>query len=473
MELDYGDFVVSQVFKPRPYQSVITVHELDQPRVAVWASMGMGKSVSTLNAIDLRFVAGEDHPVLVVAPLRVARSVWTREAAKWRHLSHITVSEIVGDQTQRLRALAKNASVYTINFDNIQWLVKHFGTKWPFRTIVCDESGRLGGFRLRHSAQQARALGAIAHKGFVKYWINLTGTPAPNGLAGLWGQTWFLDQGERLGRTYESFCLRWFERSFDGFSWVPRPNAAEQIHEKLKDICLSINPADYFDLQQPIVTNVYVDLPDKAMQHYRDMEKKMYTEIGDNPIEAFNAASRTMKCLQLAGGASYTEDDDGSDTRPWVETHTEKLQALKEIIAKAAGMPVLVSYLFKSDLARLLKAFPKGRQLKSLQDEDDWNAGKIPVAFGHPRSIGHGVNLQDGGNILVFFSHWWDLEQRMQMLERIGPMRQLQSGYNRPVFVYDILARATIDELVIKRVETKRSVQDLLLEACNRFRRAA
>jgi SNF2 family DNA or RNA helicase len=192
-------------------------------------------------------------------------------------------------------------------------------------------------------------------------------------------------------------------------------------------------------------------------------------QIGEHDIEAFNAASRTMKCLQLCNGAVYTQSDSGADVAPWVDVHDEKLQALEDIIEEAAGMPVLVAYQFKSDLARLLKAFPRGRFLDAdPQTEADWNAGKIPVLFAHPKSAGHGLNLQDGGNIIAFFGHWWDLELRQQIIERIGSVRQVQSGHDRPVFIYDIVAADTIDEIVIARHETKREVQDLLLEAMKR-----
>lgn len=195
----------------------------------------------------------------------------------------------------------------------------------------------------------------------------------------------------------------------------------------------------------------------------------MFMEIDDSPIEAMNAASKTMKCLQLANGTVYKQEDDGRDTAPWHEVHDLKLQALEEIVEEAAGMPVLVAYHFKSDLARLQRAFPRGRQLDhNPQTIRDWNAGKIPVMFAHPASAGHGLNLQDGGNILAIFGHWWNLEEYMQIVERIGPVRQLQAGHRRPVFIYPIIARDTIDEDVVERRETKRAVQDILLDAMKR-----
>jgi SNF2 family DNA or RNA helicase len=451
-------------FTPRPYQSLMIEHIVSRPRCALWAGMGLGKTVATLTALDCLYLAGmEEKPTLVLAPLRVARSVWPEEAKKWDGLRHIEVQPILGSAVERadaLRTLKKgNKSVYTMNYDNIPWLMNAF-KEWPFGTVVADESTRLKNFRLRQGGKRTQFLAKIAHKHTCR-WVNLTGTPAPNGLADLWGQTWFIDGGHRLGRSFTAFRERWFTQSFDGFSIEPREFASEQIQELLKDACLTIDAKDWFDLKQPIVNNVYVDLPSKAMRLYKDMEKQMFAEIDGSEVEAFNAAAKTMKCLQLANGAAYV-DDKGS----WKETHDAKIQALESIIEEAAGAPVLVAYHFKSDLARLLRAFPKGRTLDSdPKTISEWNTGRISILFAHPASAGHGLNLQDGGNIIVFFGHWWDLEQYQQIIERIGPVRQAQAGHERPVFIHHILARGTVDEIVMQRRESKREVQDLLMGA--------
>lgn len=457
-------------FTARPYGALITNHILDVVRCGVWAGMGMGKTVSTLNALDLLELA-EPGPALVCAPLRVAQSTWPDEAAKWAHLRNIAVTPIVGDVKARERAVLRafdfSASVFTINYENLPWLVDLLGRwkrPWPFRKIVADESTKLKGFRLRQGTQRARALGRVAHK-HAAHFVELTGTPSPNGLQDLWGQAWYLDQGQRLGRTFDAFRQRWFRPSFDGYGIEPLPFAQEQIEDAMRDLCLSLDARDWFDLKEPIVNTIRVDLPAKARALYDDMEKAMFAQIGEHEVEAFNAAAKTMKCLQLANGAAYV----GEDGTQWAEVHDVKLQALDEVIEEAAGMPVLVAYHFKSDLARLLKAFPKGRQLdKDPQTLRDWNAGKIPVLFAHPASAGHGLNLQDGGNILVFFSVNWNLEEHQQIIERIGPTRQMQAGHDRPVFIRYILARDTVDEIVLARIETKREVQDLLLEALKR-----
>lgn len=435
-------------------------HMLNVERCAVWSFMGSGKTSSALTALDALFIAGEDRPALVLAPLRVARSTWPDEAAKWQHLRHINVAPIVGTVKERLAALKKDVSVKTINYDNLVWLVEHYGDRWPFRTVISDESTRLKSFRLRQGGKRARALGRVAHK-HVKRFIELSGTPSPNGLKDLWGQAWFLDAGARLGRTMEAFKSRWFRPTYDGYDIEPLPFAQEQIQDKLRDLCLSLRAEDYFDVSKPIPIPVYVELPAKARRLYRDMEKEMFARIEGHDVEAFNAAALTMKCLQLANGAAYV-DDKGT----FKEVHDAKLEALDSIIEEANGAPVLVAYHFKSDLARIQRAFPYGRALDSDPSTiRDWNEGRIRILFAHPASAGHGLNLQDGGNIIAFFGHWWNLEEYQQIIERIGPVRQAQAGHPRPVYVYHIVARDTVDEMVMARRESKREVQDILMEA--------
>lgn len=454
-----------QAFAPRPYQHQIIEHALDLPRAGVWAGMGLGKTVSTLIALDVLELV-DPGPALVLAPLRVAASTWPDEAKKWNNLRNVEVSAVVGTPEARKAALRRPASIYTTNYDNLPWLVEHFGSKWPFRKVVADESTRLKGFRLRQGGKRSQALARVAHSKVDRF-IELTGTPSPNGLQDLWGQAWFLDRGERLGRTWESFVQRWF-RSISGGQGFTRvealPFAQAEIEERMRDLCLSLDARDWFDIREPIESVIRVELPKRARTLYQDMEREMFMQIDGHEIEAFHAAAKTIKCLQLASGAAYT-DDAGN----WVEVHDAKLQALESIIGEAAGAPVLVAYHFKSDLARLQRAFPKGRMLDANpQTIRDWNAGKIPILFAHPASAGHGLNLQDGGNILVMFSHWWDLEQYQQIVERIGPTRQAQAGHDRPMFIYHIVAADTIDEIVMARRESKRSVQDLLLDAMKR-----
>lgn len=465
---------MSQPFTPREYQIIIRDYIIQFKRCAIWLFMGAGKSAATLSAlIMLSFVETDVFPALILAPKRVARFVWPGEQEKWTDFKDIRMVTITGSAEERKQALATKAHIYTMNYENMEWLIKTLGPgRWPFKTVIADESTRLKNFRLRQGGIRTRALSLVAWT-HVERFIELTGTPASNGLKDLWGQSWFLDKGQRLGRTYGSFTERWFQRSFDGYSVDPLPFAQEQITEKMRDICISIDPKDYFDIKEPIVTEVYVDLPPAARKLYDEMEKKMFIEIGEHQIEAFNAAARTNKCAQLANGAAYLDNPNPEDKRPkdWRVVHDAKLEALEDIIEESAGAPILVAYEFKSDLARLKKHFPKGRHFDDKrQTEKDWNAGKIPIMFIHPKSGGHGVSLQYGGNALVFFGFSWNLEEYLQVIERIGPVRQLQAGFDRNVFLYFIIARDTVDEDFMERRKTKKSVQDILLNSMKRKR---
>jgi SNF2 family DNA or RNA helicase len=406
----------------------------------------------------------DDQPVLVVAPLRVARSTWPDEAAKWDHLKGLCVMPIVGSLKERLLAMRMPAQIYTTNYENLPWLIDHWGDRWPYETVVLDESTKVKGFRTRQGGIRARALGKIAHTK-IKRVTELTGTPCPNGLKDLWGQIWMLDAGHRLGKSFSAFSDRWFRPDHSGFGLKPLPHAQAEIQDRLRDLCITVDAKDWFHLKDPIINNIYVDLPVTARKHYMDMEKQMFMQLDEHEVEAFGAAARTIKCLQIANGACYVGDSNDE----WKELHDAKLQALESIVEEAAGMPVLVAYHFKSDLARLQRAFPTGQPLDADPHTiQRWNKGGIPVLFAHPASAGHGLNLQDGGNILVYFGHWWNLEERMQILERIGPTRQMQSGHNRPVFVHNIIAAGTVDQLILERVESKREVQDILLSAMKR-----
>ncbi len=448
-------------FIPHGYQSQIITFIQRVKRCAVWAGMGLGKTVSTLTALDELDSVENIYPVLVVAPLRVARTTWPNEVHKWDHLRHIQIMPIVGSLGERRAALRAKVQVYTVNFEQLPWLVEYLNDKWPFRTVVIDEATKLKGFRLRQGTQRAKALARVAHTK-IKRIVLLTGTPAPNGLQDLWGQMWFVDAGERLGRTYDSYKQRWFRPAWNGHGLEPIETTQAHVQERLADVCVTIDAADWFDLKAPIVNKIMVELPAKARILYKEMESKMFMELeGGHTVEAVNAAAKTMKCLQLANGAAYLEDSD-----EWQKVHDEKLDALEEVIEEAAGMPVLVAYHFKSDLARLKARFPEGRVLDaSPQTQTDWNEGRIPLLFAHPQSAGHGLNLQDGSNILAFFSVNWNLEEHQQIIERIGPVRQLQAGHKRPVFLHFILATDTVDELILERLETKRATQDILLDA--------
>lgn len=455
---------MSKPFVPREYQRQLIEHALDVPRAALWAGMGTGKTSATLSAIDIANLAGDlTRPTLVLAPLRVARDGWPDEAAKWDHTASMGVVPMVGSKDERTAALRRvlrgNDAVATVNYESIPWLMEALGGHWPFGMVVADESTKLKSFRLRGGGERAKQLGKVAH--LAPRWVNLTGTPSPNGLTDLWGQSWFLDKGQRLGRTYDAFKQRWFVKGYDGFSIDPLPYAQEQIEAALRDLCMTIHARDWFDIREPIVNVITVDMPPKARALYRDMEKKMWADIAGQEVEAVNAAAKTGKCLQLAGGAIYTDDQ-----RAWTETHHAKIDALESIVEEAAGAPVLVAFNFRHEFERLRRAFPHSLDLSEREGLRKAKAGKGRVWLAHPASLGHGVDgLQDHCNQLVFFGADWNLENHDQIIERVGPTRQAQSGHDREVFVHYILAADTVDEIVYDRRANKRSVQDALLDA--------
>jgi SNF2 family DNA or RNA helicase len=454
------DMVVTRTFVPHDYQLEAMQHLFALRRSALWMPMGGGKTVTTLTALDAIDVVEPVFPALVLAPLRVARTTWPDEVGKWDHLKHLRVSVIAGTPKQRERAVAKEADIYCTNYDNINWLIAQLGGEWPFKTVVADEFTRLKSYRIRQGGSRARALGQQVH-GEGSRFIGLTGTPAPNGVKDLWGQIWFLDKGERLGKTFSAFEQRWFRKGYDGYSLVPYDHTQAEVEEKLKDICLTVRA---LPVDEPNVVPVYVDFIPSVRQLYRSMEESLFAQLAENEVEAANAAVRTQKLLQITNGAMYV-DEDGK----WETIHNAKLDALESIIEEANGAPVLVAYNFKHDLQRLQARFRHGRVLDADPSTvRDWNAGKVPILFAHPASAGHGLNLADGGNILAFFGVNWNLEEHMQIIERIGPMRQKQAGHDRPVLVYPILARNTVDDMVLERLSSKRSVQEVLLEAMKR-----
>jgi len=451
---------MTRVFTPHDYQREALDHLYNLPRIVLWMPMGGGKTVTVLTALTTLDLVDDVFPVLVLAPKRVATSTWPQEVAKWAHTAALRVSPVVGTAKQREAALRAPADVYTMSYDNLPWLVAHCGEAWPFKTVVADEVSKLKSYRTRQGGTRAKALAKVAHTK-VKRFIGLTGTPAPNGLKDLWGQVWFVDKGERLGKTFSAFTMRWFTKGWDGFSLQPLAHAQKDIEARLADICLTVKG---LDVDEPIRNTIEVELPKEARRIYRDLERDMWAQIGEVGVEAANAAVRTSKCLQLANGAIYV--DEGGN---WEKVHDEKIDALKSVVEEANGMPVLVAYNFVSDLKRILDALPGARHLDdNPKTISDWNAGKIPVLVAHPASAGHGLNLQDGGNILTFFGLNWNLEEHDQIIERIGPQRQKQSGYDRPVFIHYIVAKDTMDPVVLDRLVNKRSVQDVLLEAMKR-----
>lgn len=476
-----------RAFEPREYQPMGIDHIKDHRRCALWAGMGLGKGVMTLTALSELEVTEDVFPALALGPKRVARDVWPTECDKWEHLSHLACVPVIGDPDERRRALRYDSPIYSINYENLPWLVEHYGDAWPFTTVIADESTKLKSYRgsyrkhpktgkvFLHGAggSRAKALGTVAHERVSRF-IELTGTPSPNGLIDLWGQMWFLDKGERLGRTFEGFKQRWFRSGYDGFSLEPLPNAEAEIAEAVRDLCLTIDAKDYFDLHGPVVNDIYVDLPPQAMKLYRDMEKNMFAEMENATVEAFGAAARTQKCLQLANGAVYidqaTTGESDSRAKQWRAVHDVKMEALDSIVEEAGGAPMMVVYTFRSDLARIMKAYPgKSVDLTTTAGLKQFKAGKAELGVCHADSVGHGVDgLQEVCAEITHFGHGWSLDTYDQINERIGEVRQQQSGFSRVPTINHIFARGTLDEDVHERRKTKRSVQDTLKEAAKR-----
>lgn len=459
-------------FIPRgAFQTEATRFLLEHDRGNLHISMGLGKTIAVLNAIDILILCGETRPTLIIAPLRVARSTWSDEVKKWTHLAYLKVSLIVGTPKERQAALNAEAQIFTINYENLEWLVAMVGDNWPFRTIVADESTKLKSHRahfraLKSGGQSLVCSGgkrttAIARLAFTKtrrFW-NLTGTPAPNGLQDLWGQSWYIDKGKSLGSSHTAFLDRWFKKSFNGHTLEMLPHAEQEIREAIAPYTFTLRAEDYLNLGEEITNTIFVDLPPKAMALYTEMEKRLYIEIKAGAVEAFTAAAKSQKCHQLANGAVYY-DKDGN----WEHIHDAKIDALQSVIEEAAGTPVIVVYTFKADLVRLQKAFPKGKAFDTdPKTEYAFKAGNIPILFLHPSSAGHGIDgFQNVTNIMCLFSVDWNSETRSQVIARIGKVRQFQAGLDRPVYIHQIVARNTVDEDILLRIESKMTVEEAL-----------
>jgi hypothetical protein len=447
-------------------------------RCALFAGMGTGKTSALLWVLDLWKLLGEvdkRNPILVIGPMRVARDTWPQEVQKWENFSDLLIVPLSGTLEQRLAKLKIPADIFTISYELLPWLVSHWLARWPYKVVVADESDRLKGFREKRggvglsseragkAGQRAHALGRVAHN-LTDRWINLTGTPAPNGLKDLWGQTWYIDRGARLGRTYSAFTNRWFRTNQYTRKVEPMPHSDREIYAALQDVCLTVDPKDYFDLKEPRIIPVPVTLAPAVKARYKELEREMFLEFGEfGNVEAFNSAALTNKCLQFANGAVYT------DNPKWAPVHDGKLEALESILHETGGEPLIVAYSFKSDVARIRKAFPGSVELSTVDGMRAFMAGGAQIGLAHPKSMGHGIDgLQHVCHSLVRFGHGWDHGQRIQMLERIGPMRQFQAGFDRTVDVYDIVCTGTLDEDVIEAHVEKRSVEDQLLLAMKR-----
>ena len=440
-------------YKPHDYQMFATAKILVEPFTALWMEMGLGKTVSTLTALsDLLHDQFEVNRVLVIAPLRVAKDTWARETAKWDHLKYLRLSIVVGSEITRIQALHKSADIYVINRENVKWLVDYYGKKWPFDCVVIDEASSFKS----NKSQRFRALRKV--RPMINRMIQLTGTPAPNNYLDLWPQLYLLDRGERLGKTIGAYRDEYFSPGRRNghivYEWNLKKGAEKRIQEKVSDICYSMKTADYLTLPDRIDLNETVELPRQARKLYDQLERDLIIELQNGTIVAATAAVLTNKLLQLANGAGYDE------ARKAQVLHNAKLDALEDLIEAANGNPVLVYYAYKHDLARILERFPQARQLNEPQDITDWNDGKIEILLAHPASAGHGLNLQDGGNHIIWFGLTWSLELYQQANARLH-----RQGQQKPVIIHHIISQGTIDEQVLDVLTRKATGQNALLEA--------
>lgn len=441
------------IFKPHEYQRKAITYIQNHQRCGLFLDMGLGKTVITLTAIeDLMYNQFEVERVLVIAPLRVAESTWSTECEKWEHLRHLKISKILGTPTQRRLALYSNADIYIINRENVQWLCNELSNDaWAFDMVVIDE---LSSFK-NPSSQRFKHLRKYIFKS--NRVVGLTGTPSPNGLIDLWSQIYLLDGGTRLGKTITSYRQSYFlpdKRNAQViYSYKPKENTDNLIHQAISDICLSMSAKDYLTLPQRIDNIVGVYLSKKEKFQYDEFEKNSYLEFVNGEITALSKASLINKLLQFSNGAVYSDDG-------YIEVSDKKIKALQEIMDTSQGQPILCFYSYKHDVERIQKAIPDARVLKSNDDIQSWNKGEISLLLVHPASAGFGLNLQQGGHIIVWFGLTWSLEQYQQANARLYRQGQTQS-----VIIHHLITQGSVEHRVMDSLQGKKDVQDDLLSA--------
>ena len=450
------------IFKAHDYQDRAIRFIEEHPAAGLFLEMGLGKTVITLTAInELMYDRFEVSKVLVIAPLRVAEDTWSRECDKWDHLRHLQISKMLGTAEERIDALrAVDADIYIINRENVVWLVdtlERNRIRWPFDMVVVDE---LSSFK-SNQAKRFKALRKM--RPMIERIVGLTGTPAANSLMDLWAEMYLLDRGERLGSTLTSYRARYFRPAYGVgavvYKWKPVAGAMEDITRRISDITVSMQAEDYLQLPDEILSTISVELDDKARRAYDTMERDCLLPVGEEEVSALDAAAVMSKLMQLANGFVYNEEHRA------LSFHEAKLDALDEII-EAADSPVLVYYNFTADRDAMLKKYPDAVVLKSDQDIKAWNAGDVRILIAHPASAGYGLNLQDGGHIMVWYGLPWSLEQYQQATARLK-----RQGQRSPVMVYHILTAGTVDEQVERSLQSKNMTQSTLMEVLKERKR--
>lgn len=449
-------------FKPHDYQSYCIDYIKGHPVSALFLDMGLGKTVTTLTALrDLMLDELTVSKVLVIAPLRVARDTWPAEIQKWDHLADLDCSVIVGDLKTRTAALNTSALIYVVNRENVKWLVEYYeknGRRWDFDCVVIDE---LSSFK-NYQSQRFKYLRKV--RPFVRRWIGLTGTPTSNGLMDLWAEIGILDGGERLGRFIGRFRDAYFKPGSMNpstgvvFSYIPRPGAEQQIYDRIADMTISMKAVDHLHMPECVYVNHEISMSAPERKLYDQLKSDLIIPLEDGDIDAANAASLSNKLLQMSNGAVY---DENGETRV---IHSRKLEALEDLIEAANGQPVLIAYWFKHDRTRIMEHLTAAgyapRDLKESKDIQDWNSGSIPVALIHPASAGHGLNIQSGGHILIWFGLTWSLELYQQTNARLW-----RQGQSSTVTIHHIITKDTVDEDVLSALASKDVTQEKLIAA--------
>lgn len=444
-------------FQPHDYQRYCIQKILELPSVGLFLDMGLGKSVITLTAInELKFHRFQVRKVLVIAPKKVAEGTWQKECAKWYHLRHFHISTVLGSEKKRMAALNATADLYIINRENVTWLVDLYRDQWPFDMVVVDE---FSSFK-SHSAKRFKSLAAV--RPHINRFVGLTGTPSPNGLMDLWSELYLLDGGERLEKRFGGFRDRYFRpgrsNGYVVYEYLPKRGAREAILSKIDDICISMKAEDYLSLPDCIDDEVPVVLDKTARKAYDTLERQMVLELEDEDLTVTSAAALSNKLIQLANGALYDAN------RGVHEIHSAKVDALMELLESLNGKPVLLFYSFQHDKTRILAALHKSklrvRTLSGVADQDAWNAGKVDVLLAHPASCAYGLNLQQGGNHIVWFGLPWNYELYVQANKRLH-----RQGQTEKVIVHHLVVQDSRDEDVMKALGKKEKAQDYVLES--------
>ena len=445
------------IFTPYPYQSYCIDYLIYNRAVGLFLEPGLGKTVITLTALqDLRYNRWEVVKPLIIAPKKVAEATWTTEAKKWEHLKKMRIMPVLGSTQQRLKALATPADAYVINRENTQWLVEHFKNNWPFDAVVLDESSSF------KNSQSKRFKSLKLVRSRIRRFVELTGTPASNGLEDLWAQVYLLDGGARLGQTIGAYRDKYFvpgrRNSTTIFSYTPKDGSFEMIKQSISDICISMKASDYITLPDVMHNDIPVKLDAAAQKAYDQLEKELLLQVNENTITAGSAAVLTGKLLQLCNGAVYDNNCNA------VRVHDCKLDAFMELIEQLNGQHALVFFGYQHDRERLLKVLSltglRVRVYTKAKDADDWNSGKIDVLLAHPASCGYGLNLQLGGHHAVWFGLTWSLEQYEQANKRLH-----RQGQSQPVIIHHLIVQGGMDETVIKALHDKGDMQNALMAA--------